>query len=483
MKEAKSFISGLFKKKTMLICIFFAFLISIYPIVRANYNYIDDLSRVMYGYKGWENFSRYTSNFLSGIIHADSYLSDVSPLTQIIAVLFLALSCGILLYSFCGERISAWNIISVLLIGMNPYFLECISYKYDSPYMALSVLVSVIPLIFANCNKILYFCVSIVCMVLMCTTYQGASGIYPMAMILYCFDLWNKKENRKAIQTIGVSVLGYLSGLCIFKFFIMNTSIHLYSSGELLPVLKLIPGFFEHLYLYYRNILFDFKIEWIVLVVILMIGFLIQETMESRRKKYEAFLGSVVCLFTLAILMFGLYPALKSPIYNPRAMYGFGIFVTFIAMKASSIKKEYLLKIGCVSLTWCFFVFSFTYGNALSEQKRYTDFRIQLVLGDLNELECMNNENVKQVQICGDIGRSPVLENMPTDYMALERLVPTTFSGYGWGEYYFCEYFDIRNVQWVDETTRSDVGELPVLKDTMYHMIKGNDEYVQIILK
>ena len=91
-----------------------------------------------------------------------------------------------------------------------------------------------------------------------------------------------------------------------------------------------------------------------------MIGFLIQETMESRRKKYEAFLGSVVCLFTLAILMFGLYPALKSPIYNPRAMYGFGIFVTFIAMKASSIKKEYLLKIGCVSLTWCFFVFSFT---------------------------------------------------------------------------------------------------------------------------
>ena len=52
MKEAKSFISGLFKKKTMLICIFFAFLISIYPIVRVNYNYIDDLSRVMYGYKG-----------------------------------------------------------------------------------------------------------------------------------------------------------------------------------------------------------------------------------------------------------------------------------------------------------------------------------------------------------------------------------------------------------------------------------------------
>lgn len=484
MKEAKAFVSELIGKKRMLLGMFFIYLISVYPIIRANFNYIDDMDRVMRGYSGWDNYSRYTSNFLSKLIHADSYLTDVSPLTQILAAVFIVLACGIVICRFLEERSCIWNAVPLLMIGLNPYFMECISYKYDSPYMALSILVSVVPLIFAESNLLLYGGISAVCMILMCTTYQGASGIYPMVSVLLCFELWNKKENRKALRLFLVSVLSYLAGLGFFKLFLMHNAENMYASGSMFGIKEIIPGVVTQLFCYYKHVVTDFKMVWLLLTAFLAIGFVIKEVVCSRQKKYYAILMSILCLCVLGVLMFGLYPALQSPIYNPRAMYGYGVFVALIGMEAASIKKEYLLKIGCICLTWCFFAFSFTYGNALGEQKRYTDFRVQMVINDLNDLSCMSTDQVKKVKIMGNIGRSPVFKNMPVDYAMLDRLVPDTFSDYGWGEYYFFEYFDIRNIERAnDESMESGENEWIVQKNTMYHEILTDGENVLIVLK
>ena len=54
----------------------------------------------MLGYKEWSNFSRYTSYYLSSFIHTSDYLTDISPLTQIIAIVFLAISGIIILHLF-----------------------------------------------------------------------------------------------------------------------------------------------------------------------------------------------------------------------------------------------------------------------------------------------------------------------------------------------------------------------------------------------
>ena len=61
------------------------YFIGIIAIIRANFYYIDDLGRSVEGYRGWENFSRYLSNFFSLFIHGGFYLTDISPLPQIIA--------------------------------------------------------------------------------------------------------------------------------------------------------------------------------------------------------------------------------------------------------------------------------------------------------------------------------------------------------------------------------------------------------------
>lgn len=72
----------------------FIYCLGIVSIIRANFNYIDDLGRVSDGYRGWMNWSRYISEGLSVLIHTDSRLMDISPLPQILACLILAFASG-----------------------------------------------------------------------------------------------------------------------------------------------------------------------------------------------------------------------------------------------------------------------------------------------------------------------------------------------------------------------------------------------------
>jgi len=72
---------------------------------------------------------------------------------------------------------------------------------------------------------------------------------------------------------------------------------------------------------------------------------------------------------------------------------------------------------------------------------------------------------------------------MPQDYQILERLVPSTFgAGWSWSEYYIYNYFGLRDYS-LNPSIDLQTLELPVISDTIYHTIKGNEEYILIILK
>ena len=152
-------------------------------------------------------------------------------------------------------------------------------------------------------------------------------------------------------------------------------------------------------------------------------------------------------------------------------------------LKAAEGKKRVPLKIPAVVLSWVFFVFAFTYGNALSVQKDYTDFRTQLVISDLQEMEAFQSDTPVTVQLSGSIGNAPVLRNMPQNYQMLNRLIPDTFGGgddltqYG----FYC-YYGMRNVVWNPDVDLREM-DLPVVEDNMYHTIRGEGSCVLVELK
>lgn len=422
---------------------------------------------------------------MSTLIHGDNYLTDISPLPQIIAIIILAISSIMLIYIITNnEKITFWNIIAVIPLGLSPYFLECLSYKYDAPYMALSMLGSIFPFLFKNHNKYLYIIICIIGTILMCTTYQSSSGIFLIILILLCLKEWNKGEKVKDILKFFMkSIVGFTLGLLIFKIFILSMSTGAYKTYGISPINEIIPNAIKNICQYYTYIFSDFKSTWIILITVSLIAFLYKTLKETKNKKVISFIVTICSLFLMSILCFGVYPTLKSPLFNPRAMYGFGVFVAIIQIYATNFEKMYFEKISCLILAWLFIVFSFTYGNALSTQKQYTDFRISMVINDLNELEMFNNKNTKNVKIIGDIGKAPIINNMPDNYNILNRLIPNTFSGFWhWGKYYFYNYFALKNVKWNDRIDE-DSNDILIIKDTMYHTIKANENNVVIILK
>lgn len=465
--------------KTPLVYLMVINSIAIFSIIRADFKYIDDLGRVLSGGSGWgSTFSRHTSDFLSKYIHGDRYLTDISPLTQLIAVFFISLSEVFTIYILTGKhRIRLWDLIAVIPIGLSPYFLECISYKYDSPYMALSVLAGITPLLFMKYSYLLFIIAASLGSLLMFTTYQASSGIFPMLVILLGFRMWNQRKSVQEIVKFMVSsACGYICGCGIFALLIMK-QVNTYVSSQLASFSQIIHNYKT----YYNYVNTDFKKWWLVLIACIALCFIFTAVKDSKQKKWQAFFLSIATVWILSAVCFGLYLALSAPLFVPRAMYGFGVLIAFLAVLAVHKDKIYIPRLICTALSWVFLVFSCTYGNMLAEQKRYTDFRIQEVINDLSSI--VNSDETISLKLSGGIGLSPVITNITQNFQILNRLVPATFDGNGWfwGKVYFYGYFSFRNI--IETSENLLEYDLPIISDTMYHTILGKEDHILIILK
>ncbi|MBR3770247.1 MAG: glucosyltransferase domain-containing protein [Lachnospiraceae bacterium] len=468
------------------VCILaFIYLVGISAILRANFYYIDDMRRAVEGVKEWDNFSRFLSYHLSTFIHFGNHLTDISPLPQFMAVGILAVSGIIVLHVVTGKtKFTVWEYIAVVPMGLSPYFLECISYKYDSPYMAISIFGAVMPLLFLKYGYVMYVIMAFAGTLMVCTSYQAATGIFPMFVIYMVLKRWNDKEEIKDIVIfIGTSVLGYVSGMLFYRNVIM-VPFDTYVSSELPALERLIPVTWKHLQTYFAYIDSDFRVEWKILILAVCITFFFVGIRDTKQKKYFAVPVMILAFVAMLMLSFGIYPMLLAPLFDPRTMYGFGVFIALIAVLVANAKKAYFGKFACIVLSYAFFVFSFTYGNALYVQKTYTDFRITETIDDLKNLEMFRTDETKTVQIIGSIGRAPALRSLPQDYQMLNRLVPVTFgdSSWGWGRYGFQNYYGIKNIVF-DETVDLTTHDLPILVDNMYQTIYGADNYILIKVK
>lgn len=472
------------KKPFIIFCLIYG--ISFLAIFRANFYYIDDLGRAYSGYQDWGYFSRHVSNFLSSIFHTSSYLTDISPLTQIIAILFLALASCIVIDLFSNnKKVTFWKIMAVLPVGLSPYFLESISYKYDSPYMALSILSVIIPFMFLKRSLKLFSLASFIGALVMCMTYQAASGIFLVLILMTALMWWNDNvPMKKIVKFTIVSLISYLLGIIIFKLFIMAPA-DSYANNSILPLSDIILGSLSNLKSFYNNLIHDFRKIWLILIAFITVSYIYLVTIRSKKNKILSFVISTLIVTLSYLAIFGFYIFLETPLLAPRAMSAVGVLIAILAIQCCNLDRTIITKLACACLSFCFISFSFTYGNALYEQKHYTDFRVQTLISDLNSLDITNDQEKKNLKIIGSIGNAPVIRQMPDDYKLVDKLVPDILvgSGWYWGSYYFMHYFNLQNAFDYNDSIDMEKMNLPVLKDNIYHTIRGNDKYILIELK
>ena len=465
--------------------LFLVLVVGFSAVLRTNFYYLDDNGRAAFGYKDWDYFGRYLSTAFSTLLHMGNYLTDIAPLPQLAALLLMAAAGIVLLYVFYGRtHFSLWELAAVVPLALNPYFLECLSFRFDAPYMAVSVLAGILPLVYRQRRTGVYLLASALGILAVCTSYQAATGIFPIAVIALALRMWNSGKTMKETAVFCLkSAAGYLLGLVYFKLVIMKPADAVYVSNSLPAAAELIPNLVENFKTYYGLILTDLKPFWHGLIGLTAVVYLVLSTAGSRQKKGAALILAALSLVLMLLLCFGIYPVLESTLFSPRAMYGFGVLLTILCVVGAEGWGKIPAKLPALALSWVFFVFSLTYGNALSLQKDYTEFRIQMVMEDLNDMEVFQSEETVVLRLSGGIGVTPILGHMPQDYNILNRLVPESFAG---GDdlstYRFFGYYGLQRSVTVgspEECPR----DMPVVKDGIFHTIRGEGNRLLVELK
>ena len=470
------------------------YLAGISAIILAGVHYADDVARTNFGYSGWTGFSRYFSTVVAFGLHADGYLTNIAPLPQVLAVAILAAAsilmiCVVLDKDVFKEKATKWLwlLIAVLPLGLSPYMLECLSYQYDAPYMATSVLFAVLPLLFYKKSKWVYGTALFVGTIIICTSYQAAVGIIPMLVVFVAIRNWNVGEKGKKwenLKLVTFSAVVYLLSLVFFQKILMRPR-DAYASNSLPEIQNLIPEFFEHLGTFFELVFSDFKIWWLILIGLIGLGFLVVFVMRSKKNKALASGAALVTLVFVFIMAFAFYALLDKPLYATRAMYPIGASIALVGVYAINGKEVLakITKVPVVILAWCFFVFALTFGNALKEQDEYRTMLEDMVISDLNEMPIMQDGKVKVVQVGGNLGFSPVIWHMPQDYKILDRLLMPSFSEYvPWMATKITEQSGLPNLV-INEGVDLREKDLPVLKETVFYDIMGDDENILVIFK
>jgi hypothetical protein len=471
----------------MILGMFGLYTFAIISIIRADFLYIDDLGRAIFGYREWGvSFSRYISDFLAVFIHTDTRITDISPLPQIIAALFIAIASVLLVYIISDGKVTKTACFLSLPVGLSPYFLECFSYKFDSPYMALSVLASVVPFLFMQ-NYPVFSVVSIISLLIMCMTYQASSGIYIIIVIMLCYKAWSgrRKPGGEIIKFTAVSALSYCVSMIFFRLFLMR-NVDDYVSTKMYPIHELFSGIVNNFISYIKLVNTDFGLTWKILLLILSLTFISTSVFLTKRNKFAALIILLAAITAMCLMSFGVYLALAKPLFAPRGMYGFGVFIACIAVYLSNISKKIIL-LPTLLLCWCFFVFSFTYGNALSEQKRYNNFRTEILLHDLSTLFPDRTEEPLLVKLENSEGFAPSIQSISILNPVIRRLIPVNLrSAWMWSYIFLTHYYNFNlqkdenfNLQ-QDESIEED--GLNEIFSSYYHTIKSDGRKVLIIL-
>ena len=468
----------------IMLCVYF---LGVLTIIRAHFLYQDDIWWSISGIRGWYDWSRYIVVFLSYFVQPEIRMTYISPLPLLLAILILACSSVLLVYILGKGKITIVRLLASIPMGLSPFFLECLSYNFSSPYMALPIMVSIVPFLFITRKKAFIF-VSVVSLLIMCMTYQAASGIYPMIAAILCFQYWNSREknNKEIFSFLGMTAITFCFSMLFFRFFLMRPFGIEYASTAAHSVTHLISGTLSNIINYTMTIYQDFSIIWIIGIAIVLFFFIIKSVYKSAQKRIFSFFISILVIILSFMLSFGVFSLLAAPIFSPRALMGFGVFLAILCVYVVSDYIK-IASFAVLALNWCLFVFAFSYGNALADQARYAEFRVTILLHDLIILYPNENNEDRFIKFQNSIEYTPSVKNIEKHYPIIGRLVPKRLSHDLWDYTYFLNHFNFLQFAESSFLNRKTVfnswDELPVVFDSYYHTIKSDGEHILIVLK
>ncbi|HFU3982134.1 TPA: glucosyltransferase domain-containing protein [Streptococcus suis] len=464
-----------FSAKTSFAILFGIYLLGISALLRANVYYNDDNWRFSSGSRRWLDWSRFFTERSSIYFFGGKFAVDVSPYSQILAVAILAL-VGILLLGLLYKRkaFTIWEVVALVPLGLNPFFITNLSFKFDAPFMAFSILAAVFPLVFRFSGARWYVLACFLGSLLVLTSYQASFGIFPMLVILLLLRMWQEKGWHKELgDFFWQSLLGYGAGALYFYFVIMLPSKKDYIDVSVPPLLEIPEVLLKNYTVYFTKVWVGFTPLWLITTLLILGSFLVY--CMSKKRNLLGFSFSLVSLVLMLLLSFGFYPILVEPQTHTRAMYGLVVVIVLCGLVMVERGQRSVLRLPILVLSYSFFVYALVYGNALATIDDYRNFRRQLVYEDLSHLPQVKNKETVDVYFPGEIPAPPTLKKQFLAY----PMLAISHKEY-WRPRTLRKMPTVKTIKGIPDTQLPTLTHLPMLVDTYYHTIYGDDTIIYI---
>jgi hypothetical protein len=416
----------------------------LYPILRADRYYNDDLKRALVGRAGWDSNGRPLTTLVMRMLQSyDHAMVDISPLPQIGAVALLAW-IGVLMarrYSIGSSWMAA---LVAFPLGAQPFFLENLSYKFDALSMSLAMLLAVLPLFQLKEGRRAWWLGVLALWGSLCF-YQPAINVYLVFVLVEWVSLQQqqaqpsqlaRKSFSRFVQVGTAMLLYYLIVGMHVSGWVKHASERIHGWREL-PLLWINfvdfygyigASFNGHWWMYFGPLLGVLALFPVVVGIRYALAF-----RTSQPAPVKALLWLAALLIPLAALIAVLGPMLllHKPEIGPRVLMGLGallagaLVVMQAALRQWHASRQWAVAGACMlSLGMC--ILASSYGNAAAAQKDYEGRIAGRLADDLAQLKA--SRGVHAFLLDGTAGYSPVTAHVIEQLPLIRDLVPQYLS-------------------------------------------------------
>jgi len=441
--------------------------VALIPIISSNVYYMDDLYRVVLGIKGWSGDARPFAEIFYNVLTLQSdIMPDLFPAPLILAVVFLCFVFSMLSERFSNGRdiLFAFCICPLIL---NPLFSSNLHFKYDSPFMVLSVAFA-----------LLSFC------------FAFKRTVFAVLTVVEFLYVATKGDFRAAVLRLINRGVGFIVGYLVYskiiipltpvnKYFLeYSSAVGLNKSG----VLKVLDNFTSSFSIFSNSQSMGFEIFVFCIVAAYVLA--ISNLLISNHKSISPIalaLSSVLAFFMFVLLIPGVMIFSEQPLFFARGYIGFGGFVSAMLIPlcwASVRVLRYILVIPYVYMVG----FVYAAHNAFKIENDHIEQTAMNIISDINN---SGHDDVKYIRVDGELKNSPGTEVIVTAYPLVKTILPKAFSYQYDGGLYVIKRLGLPDVKYATDENAEAIsnGCLPKLKRHYYDICFGAEDTAYVKFK
>lgn len=460
----------------------------IFPILTTTIYYKDDLARVMYGHYGWLGDARPLTEIGYKILSFNSVLPDLFPLPLILSVVFISYVFTTLSNSTSHDNRLLFILCSVTVL-LNPLFVENLHFRYDAPFMVLSLGFALLPFCYSKLNQWYSFAIGSCFLILSISAYQSAINVYIAFTSLEILRNSINNNYYVVIKKAASRLSALIVALLIYKFLIVpsiNTSQYFNIYNNIIP---LGPNFINSII---KNISTSFLIfkytlnaGFLLLILSIILASVIPLLFITKGKNYKdrirIIIFYVLFIFSMLFCISGVVVFAETPIYFSRVYVGFGAVIACMLMPTCWLRynnKTKLIKFSFLVIPYIYlFSFSYAANNAMKIENAHMEDVARMIVSDIRT---SGNENIKNLVVSGKLKKSKQAEIAITAFPMIAGFLPQTFDGGYRGGEYLLNRLGLPDIRYDYDEIKPVSDCLQISSGYYYNICKKNNELLSI---